>query len=370
MRNALCSGEGRSRQRVNGVTWVAIAAVCLVFSRPASAQAVDASDASQADDGTHRARELFLDGVALTEKGDWTGALRALEQSNSLHPHPSTRYNIGYCELKLGHATRARKLLKSVLAPGEGAESLPADQAAAAEMHLKTLEARIAKVLIVASPEGSILAVDGSPLETAPTSSSRPRLLAGTREPGASEPLPAREVEVEVDPGAHTFALSKVGFASASVTRTLAPGSQTSVDISLRPLAAHPALPAVLRTSDAHQAVSNADGGEARSRMPLYVALGTGALGLATGATTGIWALAEKAKVADECTPHVPCGAPGSSDIQRAGTLADISTAGFIVAGVSVAAAMAWWLWPRSAATAAPRSSTWTPAGSALVGVF
>jgi hypothetical protein len=251
-------------------------------------------------------------------------------------------------------------------------EPLPADQAAAAEAHLRTLEARIAEVLITASPEGSTLTVDGNPLERAPMIGLLPRLLAGTREPGPSEPLPTKAVEVEVDPGAHTFAMSKVGFASESVTRTLVPGSQASLDIKLRPLAADPTLPAVLRTSDAHPALPHADSGDAPSRLPLYVAVGTGALGLATGATAGIWALTEKAKVADACTPHVPCSAPGSSHIERAGTLADISTAGFIVAGVSFAAAtaMALWLWPRRAASPAAKIATWGPTGSALVGVF
>jgi hypothetical protein len=341
-----------------------------VFSGHAWAQALEPPDASDTDQRTHRARELFLEGVALTEKGDWTGALRTLEQSNSLHPHPSTRYNMGYCELKLGRATRARKILTGVLAPGDGAETLPADQAAAAEAHLKALEARIARVLVTASPEGSILTVDGSPLERAPTIETPPRVWAGTRETGLGEPLPARAVEVDVDPGAHTFVLSKEGFVSEAVTRTFTPGSQASVGISLRPLAADPARRDVLRTSDAQQTAPRADAGETRSRTPLYIMVGTGVAGLATGATAGVWALVEKGKVAGACTPHVPCDAPGASHIERAGTLADISTAGFIVAGVSLAAAVTWWLWPRRAASPAPTVATLGSAGGVVVGAF
>ncbi len=370
MRHASWSGEGRRRQRVIGVSSVAIAAGCLVFSGHARAQTQRYPDPSDADQRDHRARELFLEGVALTEKGDWTGALHALEQSDSLHPHPSTRYNIGYCELRLGHATRARKILTSVLVPGDGAEPLPADQAAAAEAHLRTLDAAIVKVLLTTSPGGVTLTVDGIPLERAPAIGSRPRMWADTRKPGPSEPLPARAVDVEVDPGVHTFMLSKEGFASEAVTRTLEPGAQASVVVSLHPIAADPPLRLGPRTNDAHPAVPRADAGDSRSRVPLYITMSTGALGLATGATAGIWALGEKAKVADVCTPHVPCDAPGASHIDRAGTLADISTAGFIVAGVSLAAAVAWWLWPRGSASAAPRVTAWGATGGALVGAF
>jgi hypothetical protein len=311
----------------------------LVLASPGVlAQAPAAEDAA-----TLQARTLFNEGTDKAHRGEWSLALAAFQRSWALHPHAVTAYNIGYCERALGRYTRARKMFGEALAESaaHGGGELPQELAAAANAYLAELERLIARAVISVSPEGASIVVDGSPLERADSSGPRPVVWAGTRAPGAGEAVPASTFELQIDPGAHVFALSKAGYVEHVSTHDFHPGVVTNIELALSPAA--PAAPklAALPSNGGEEPEARpkppnrGEDPEAPppppSRWPFYAAASVGIAGLATGAIAGIVAIDIKGE--------------GTSHYAQAGNYADVSTAGFIVGGVGVAsAAIAWWL--------------------------
>lgn len=307
------------------------------------------------DAATTQARALFNDGTDMARRGDWSLALTAFERSAALRPHAVTTYNIGFCERALGRTTRARKMLGKALAENaaRGGLELPDDLATAARTYLADLEPRVARTAVTLSPGGASIAVDGRPLERAMTDGPRPVFWAGTRDLGPGEPVPASTFELELDLGPHVFVVSKAGYADEVTTPTFEAGAEVEVTLKLSPLPA----PAASRSPEA-------EGTGGPSRLPLYIALGIGGAGLATGAISGGIALAQKTKLESACK-NFSCWGDGSTTLSRAATAADVSTAGFIVGGVGVAAAaVIWWLSPKVTAKAGSGATASTPEGS------
>ena len=325
-------------------------AAWLLSARAASAQTERGAAPPAEDSATSQARALFNDGTDKARLGDWSQALPAFERSEALRPHAVTTYNIGFCERVLGRTTRARKMLGKALAENaaHGGVELPEELATAARTYLAELERRVAHALITLSPAGASIVVDGRPLERAKTDGPRPVLWAGTREPGPAEPVPASTFELELDPGAHVLVVTKAGYVDQVATQAFEAGADVQVILRLSP-------PAAATASRAPEA----EGTGAPGRLPLYVALGIGGAGLATGAIAGGIALAQQAKLPGECPRNLCSGDGPQATLSRAGTAADVSTAGFVVGGVGAAtAAMIWWLSPRAATPAAQLGAT------------
>ncbi len=366
------------RSKLGGARACASCLVGLLLSLPASAQTAPkpaAAPPAPADETTRQARALFTQGTAFANRGDWSQALPAFEQSEALRPHAVTTYNIGFCERAVGRTMRARKMLGKALAESaaHGGVELPDDLTASARTYLSELEKRIARAVVTVSPADASILVDGAPLERGATEGPRPVLWAGTRDPGAGEAAPASTFELELDPGPHVFVASKEGSGNQVTTRTFQAGAEVELMLAISPppppppppaLAQGPAVPGPVSSPADREHVS------APSRIPRYVAIGVGAAGLATGIIAGSMAMAERAKVSQECQSFT-CTGPGTTDLSRADTAADTATAGFIVAGVGEAtAAVLWWLSPK-AAPAAARVSPWLgPAGGGVRGTF
>jgi hypothetical protein len=319
-------------------------------------------------------RALFNEGTDKAHRGEWSLALAAFQRSWALHPHAVTAYNIGYCERALGRYTRARKLFGEALAESaaHGGGELPQELAEAAKTYLAELERLIARAVISVSPDGASIVVDGSPLERAEASGPRPVLWAGTRAPGDGEPVPASTFELQIDPGAHVFAVSKAGYVEHVSTYDFQLGVVPNIELALsqaapgapklaalpsnggEELEARPKPPERSGEPEAHPAPP--------SRWPLYASASVGVAGLATGTIAGIVAIGIKG----EGTSHYP----------QAGNYADVSTAGFIVGGVGVAAAaLAWWLLrePASPQRRPPGASitfSTFPCGGGVAGTF
>jgi hypothetical protein len=373
--------RGMGRSKVGAATACGTCAALLLIALPAVAQRASAPAAPPStvadDSATSQARALFTQGTDSANRGDWSQALPAFERSEALRPHAVTTYNIGFCERALGRTMRARKMLGKALAESaaHGGVELPADLAASARTYLAELEKRIARAVVTVTPGDASILVDGAPLERGTSEGPRPVLWAGTRDTGAGEPAPAGTFELELDPGAHVFVASKEGAGNQVVTQTFQAGTEIELTLDVSPAAPSPspvaaqAPPAALSAPPAA-----ADTGQARtpSRVPLYVAIGVGAAGLATGVVSTSIALAQKSKVVDNC-PQFTCMGAGTTALSRADTAADAATVGFIVAGVGAAtAAVLWWLLPGPApAPAAARLSPWVgPGGGGVSGTF
>jgi hypothetical protein len=285
----------------------------------------DSATSAEPDGAVGEARAAFQQATSLARQGRWVDALHAFERSAALHPHAITTYDMGYCERVLGHWTRARKMLLRALEEHEarGGTELPLDLVAATQAFLGEADRQIARVRVSIATEGGALGVDGRPLELAGAGAQGPVLVGGSRAMGPAEVPPAPRFEVELDPGEHAFVLVSRGRPDVIVTETLAPGSQSVLELRAQP-------------DEGRGAATEAQRPRKVNRKPAFIALGIGAAGIATGVVAGLVALGKKGDVAAACTAK---GDYPSCDAQRsaANLAADVSTTGFAVGGVGVA---------------------------------
>jgi hypothetical protein len=302
---------------------------------------------ADAEGAVAEARAAFQQATALARQGRYVDALHAFERSGALHPHAITTYDIGFCERVLGHWTRARKMLLRALEEHEarGGTELPLELVAATQAFLGEADRQIARVRVSIATEGGALGVDGRPLEVADARAQGPVLVGGTRAMGPAEPAPAPRFEVELDPGEHVFVLVSSGRPDVVVTETLAPGSQSVLELRAQPYEGV----GVPREAQRARNVNH---------RPAFIALGLGAAAIATGAVIGLVALGKKGEVAAACTSN---GDYGSCDAQRsaANLAADASTTGFAVGGVGLAVgAILFILAPETAREARPPAAS------------
>jgi hypothetical protein len=130
--------------------------------------------------------------------------------------------------------------------------------------------------------------------------------------------------ELPVDPGAHSITVDSERYESKRYSITLAPGEHGELAVS--PGAAKP-LP---------QKPPDSKSLEAR-RIAAYASFGVGAVGLATAIVTGLLLPAQDQQVEDNC-PNKVCNDVGTQAIADARVLLGLNTAGWITAGVGVAA--------------------------------
>jgi hypothetical protein len=302
---------------------------------------------AESDGALAEARAAFQQATALARQGGWVDALHAFEHSAALHPHAITTYDIGFCERVLGHWTRARRMLLRALDEHEahGGAELPLDLIAATQAFLGEADRQIARVRVSIPSEGGALGIDGRPLEVADTRAQGPVLVGGTRAMGPAEVPPAARFEVELDPGEHVFVLVSSDRPDVVVTETLAPGSQSVLELRARPYESR----GLRREAQRARRVN---------LKPAFIALGIGAAGVVVGGVTGLVALGKKSDVAAACSPT---GDYVSCDSRRSGAnlAADASTTGFAVGGVGLAVgALLFILAPEAPSEASPPAAS------------
>jgi hypothetical protein len=190
-----------------------------------------------------RARERFSAGAALVRNAQWAEALAAFEESSRLRPHPITTYNIGACERALGRYTVAQATLARALTEEATIGTLPESLRAEAKAYLAEIERVLVHVKLTVAPSDAAVAVDGRPLQTVDRPDGGMLLVAGRRPAGRGETLPAKSVELVLDPGTHLFTLSRKGFSDHIANRTFAPGASATLVLNLDK------LPGTLRIS-------------------------------------------------------------------------------------------------------------------------
>jgi hypothetical protein len=274
-----------------------------------------------------QARAAFAEGIDLARQGRWTEALSALKRSDELRPHAITTYNIGYCERSLGRYTRARKMLAKALIDhkARGERELSADLITALQRYLEESERQIAKVTVSVSPETATVKVDGRPLEIVATDGPRPVVLAGTRDVGPAEIVPAKTFDVHIDPGTHEFVVSTKDQGDVATTQTFLPGAAVAIQLN---------GPETRRPKDTSTNLVEETGSPGHpNRTPAWIALGVGGVGAVVGTVSGAMAFAKKTSVEDAC--GLDPNSMNCNNKKQSGFLAaDISTVAFIVAGV------------------------------------
>lgn len=277
----------------------ASAVISLAFvAIPAIAPA--APDPSPSDRET--ARVLADKGAELFDAGKYEEAIDYFKKADGLVHAPTFVLMIAQAHAKQGKLLEARKHYQEVLdwpltkqAPPRFAE---AQKTARAE--IESLNKRIPTIELAiiepggAKAEGARVEIDGKPIDN------------------FSTPVP-------VNPGEHTIVVFPKSGASISKKITLAEETGEHVEIAVA-------------------GAPKADNASAKgSIVPALIAFGVGAAGLGVGGVTGAMALSKIGTIKDQCAGNV-CPKSLEGDANSAGTLADISTIGFIVGGVGVAA--------------------------------
>ncbi len=257
-------------------------AVVLAVSTPAFA------DPSPAD--VESAKAQYLEGIALREKGDEAGALVRFKAAFALVPTPITALEVGRSQLALGKILDGRDTLqKAARMPKVAGESAKADEARDEATKLADgAKARLA-TLAVTPVEGASLVIDGMPI-----------------------PRDAATVPRVVDPGHHVVEL-RTNDSEGRTEVDLRDGESGTVTVPM-----HPSMrPAV------------------KLHPLVFIGFGVGAVGLLTGAATGIGALVTASKLKTDC-PNMVCPASSADTIDTSKTLGTVSTIAFIVGGVGV----------------------------------
>jgi hypothetical protein len=349
------SGGARS-----SATCLLVAAITL--APVARGQGTEPTDAQKAN-----ARALGEAGVRAAMAGNCDEAIPKLTAAEKLFHAPSTAEQLGACLVKVGKVIAGTELLNRVKREPVGPSS-PPSWAAAQGRAVQEYDEGVRKIgrlrIHVDGAAGTtdlVVKVDGETVEGA--------LLDNDR---------------LTDPGAHTVTAAATGFRSTSAQVTLPPGGSQAVSLSLErdptyqpPVApqAAGAQPAsgtgtVVQTPPPSGAPAQA---QSRSRVPAYVVLGAGGLGVVVGSVFGVLALSTKSTLDSHCTNKV-CPGGEQSDIDALHLNAVVSTVGFGVGVVGLAVGTYLLVSTKESsppATASVAVRPWVgPTGAGLVGVF
>ncbi|MGH7439921.1 MAG: hypothetical protein ACRENE_29890, partial [Polyangiaceae bacterium] len=219
---------------------------------------------------------------------------------------------------------------------------------------LSALLARVPSLLVVVRGQGPGGATPEVTIDTEPYS----------LESGAAKPA---------DPGAHSVVVRVAGRdpieksvvlpdKGGVVTLEVSIGADRSEDKSATSLPAPVFLPSALREQSAGGSAAKDSGTSSHggSLVPALIGFGVGAVGLGLGAVTGAMSLSKVSDTKKEC-PMNRCPPSAQSDVDSAKSLGTISTVGFIVGGVGVAAGTVLFLLRSPSSDSPPAAAAFTP---------
>jgi hypothetical protein len=282
-------------------------------------------------------------GVELFRNGDYAAALEKFRQARSLANVPTLVLRVARCLDKLGRLLEAKQAYEDAVAlelePGALAAQKTAQDDARRE--LAALVARIPTLSIV------IKGADGSEIKVTVD----------------GQPVPAVELKRRaVDPGNHRVegqrSEEKVVVETAaaegqSVQVVLGFGSRSGTG-AIEPAA--PPLPPPPRTGD--------QGARSSRDILAFTALGLGGAGLGVGVITGVLALGNQSKLAEDCPTDSTCPKDLESVIKSYDARRAASMIGFGVGVLGAGAGIALLLTaPRAKPTAAARVEPWIGPG-------
>jgi hypothetical protein len=144
---------------------------------------------------------------------------------------------------------------------------------------------------------------------------------------GVNVPEAARRFPRKVDPGQHEVKVSAQGYRGEMRTVAVPVGEQTDVTIALRPFDG---------SGDPWREPDEDGGGDFGMPLMSWIGFGVAAVGLGIGVGFGAATLGNVSSLEEECG-GTTCPADKAGDIDDATTLAHVSTAGFVIAGVGAA---------------------------------
>lgn len=278
----------------------AFVALCLTLSLSTAARAQSAEDASLA-------KEVMKQGGEHEKAGRLDDALAAYRIAHDLLNDPHTGASLCRALIATGKLVEGREVCLAVIKmPSKKMEPSAHRKGREEAIELAAgLEERIGSVQIritgLAKGAKAVVAIDGDEVED------------------VSSPIP-------VDPGPHRVEVTAKGHEDAGVDVTVKEGEAAEVAVKMR------------RTG-APDATEEAGG----LHWLFWVGVvGTG-VGLVAGTATGIFVVTEKNRLESECEFPTLCAPEYESELDLAVTLAHVSTASFVLAGLGVGAMVGGW---------------------------
>lgn len=184
------------------------------------------------DDPVSRARALFAEGIDHVRDNEWGEALAAFNASAELRAHAVTTYNIGACYRATGRYAKARQAFLAALGRHVEHDELPMHLLEETRRYLVELDGVLGRVPIRVSPASATVTVDGAPLRREVVGP-KTQLVGGVRPAGSGEPLAGGQGLLLLDPGAHVILVSADGHEDAVVNRTVTPGDNPALAVTL-----------------------------------------------------------------------------------------------------------------------------------------
>ena len=299
-------------------TALALAALTLssgLFQTAARAQGAPRQASAQA---------VFEDAKKLMAKKDYAAACPKFADSQQLDPAPGTQFNLADCYEKAGQTASAWATFKSAAASYR-AHNRP-DWETKARDRAAALESKLSKLTINVGAQGAVTGLevtrDGVPVVSSERGSAIP-----------------------VDPGAHTIEATAPGKLKWTKSVAVAAnGDQQTV--TLPPFANDPSAASVPPPVAVNSKPSSAmapemppkQAGSGQKTMGV-VLVGVGAAGVIVGSVTGLMAISKNKTSTSACPNDGACTSQDAIDANKsASTLGTVSTVGFIVGGVALAA--------------------------------
>lgn len=289
------------------------------------------------------ARDLFIEGSRLAEKGKWTEARDRYERSLALKRAAVTLYSLGVAQRNTGKLVEALESFRAFLAEPSAAATRPYEgPARGAATELEKRIARIDVVLEPAAVKSAVVRVDGV---TVPA--------AAVGQPRA------------VNPGAHVVIATAVGWRAARTEVTLAEGQRATVKLVLERAAEVDVTTA--RAAASPRGTARPGGAPtakaaAPQRVLPFALMGTGAAVVGAGVALGLFGVSSASQAPWR-------DGPAAADARTIALVGDV----LVGVGLGAAAAGGIVLWVRPARGASPATavSPWIhPGGIGVQGRF
>lgn len=291
---------------------IAISASSLGLAPSAFAQA------SAADKAT--ARQLGLEGEDALQKKDYKTAEEKFKRADSIYHALTLTLGLARAQAANGELVAAQESYNRILSEGApaGAPQAFVNAVEDARKEVDAIAGRIAEAVItvtgVSAAETLTVTLDDAPF-----------------------PIAALGIKRAVDPGDHVVKATAKGYKPGETHFTVASAAEATASITLEadPNAVVVAPPGPGNTEPPPVAPSS--GKSSINKTIGYAALGVGAAGVVVGGIFGVLAISAHSSIAGSCT-NGSCPTSENDDISSYHTKGTISTIGFIVGGVGLAA--------------------------------
>jgi tetratricopeptide (TPR) repeat protein len=232
--------------------------------------------------------------------GQFEAALADYQAAYQAYPDPQILYPIAQAEQRLGRFVDALQHYQELLAESK---ALSANLRSQVQLHLNEVRKNLAAVVLEIDPPGATIEIDGKPAGRSPT----------------SQPI-------FVEPGQHTYRVSRDGYRPVEGQLDLVPGKELRRRVRLERAQVTPAK--VVRRRPTPAPVEP----ERPSAVPVWVGIGlTGALAI-SGTVTGLAAVSKHNKYEDESRGE-QAREQARADGKRFATATDILLGGALVVG-------------------------------------